>query len=92
MNKIPIIVFYPVDNKMGYDRHSFDCMSDFEVFAELYKSDERDWYVAHTNSFRCHYPNLAEFADNYNNEDYDGGWWCWTGFLLPEDLKEIVGY
>lgn len=92
MNKIPIIVFYPVDNKMGYDRHSFDCMSAIEAFSKLYKLDERQWYVAHTTSFSCRYPNLAEFTDNYNNEELDGGWWCWTGFLAPDVLKEIVGY
>ena len=92
MNKIPIIVFYPVDNEMGFDRHSFDYMSDIDAFCRLNRLDERKWYVAHTDSFSCRYPNLAEFTEDYNSEDFDGGWWCWTGFLAPEVLKEIVGY
>lgn len=92
MNKIPIIVFYPVNNEMGYGRHSFDYKSDVNAFAELMELGERLWFVLNTDDYSSRYPNLDELQECYNDEYLDGGSWCWTGFLAPDDLKEIVGY
>ena len=78
-----IIAFYKVANSQGYERHTFDAISDKpeEIMAKLkrLKSDEVRMYSTEAYGYgQTHpYPNMADFEDDYNDEIIDGsGWWC----------------
>lgn len=66
------LVFYTVDNSQDFDRHSFDNMEEEAIFEQLEKLSE---YEVRVYDFE-HSLDALEFANDYNDELLDGGWWC----------------
>jgi len=78
-----VLVFYRVDNPLGFDRHSFDNMDDDEAYKELmklvkYEDDHNDDFDDDFNGFIRIFDtmHLADFQDDFNDEVLDDGWWC----------------
>ena len=78
--KIQILVFYRVNNPLGFDGHSFDDIDDNEEQKEvtkLFKYTDGD-----CNNFIYIYSlkDLSEFQEDFNDENCDLGdgtnWWC----------------
>lgn len=68
------LAFYKVNNSQDYNRHTFDDIYDEpekikEMLSKL-GDDELSVY-----DFDNKYDKIA-FVDDYNEEIYDGGWWC----------------
>lgn len=68
-------VFYPVDNNMGYDRHTFDNILDDKIVAEMLCEVEgiKAYNLESTN--RSKEEGLFDLEDDYNDEELDGGYW-----------------
>lgn len=72
------LVFYKVDNSMGYERHDFDDPDSSKAWDMLMNlpAEERNFYEVKIG-YDTSGPSLSDFIEDYNNEDYDdGGWWC----------------
>lgn len=70
--------FYRVDNSKGYERHTFDDIYEQpekieEMLRELRDDEEINEYCI-IDLTDAEY--LDWFTDEYNNERFDGGWWC----------------
>lgn len=68
------LAFYKVNNSQDYNRHTFDDIYDEpekikEMLSKL-GDDELSVYDLDNK-----YDKIA-FVDDYNEEIYDGGWWC----------------
>ena len=74
-----ILAFYKVDNSKGYGRHSFDAFRPETIKEMLHELDENEVHFFDTEHYGwgaepC--PNLIDFEEMYNDEEFDGGWWC----------------
>lgn len=75
-----ILAFYKVSNSKEYERHTFDDKRPETIIDMLNELGDEEYRMYDTNAYGygsvqpC--PNLADFEDDYNNEDLDGGWWC----------------
>ena len=82
------IAFYKVDNSLNYGRHEFDqfCDQPQEVLDMLQRlpEDEVRFYDAGKYSWQSKEPTLADFENDYNDEELDGGWWC----IIINDAKQ----
>ena len=89
-----IIAFYPVSNDLGWDRDAPElaCLDEDMRFKRL-------WENRHELDARIYSPEsdpskpigtLSELEDDYNNEDYDGGWWMVTMEPNEEFVWEVV--
>lgn len=82
------IAFYKVDNSLNYERHEFDqfCDRPQEVLDMLQRlpEDEVRFYDAGKYSWQSKEPTLADFENDYNDEELDGGWWC----IIINDAKQ----
>lgn len=83
------IVFYKVDNSLNYDRNEFDQFSDnpkevLEMLKQL-PDEEVKFYDANKYSWQSKVPTLADFEQDYNDEELDGGLWC---IILPIEIEE----
>lgn len=82
------IAFYKVDNSLNYERHEFDqfCDRPQEVLDMLQRlpEDEVKFYDADKYSWQSKEPTLADFENDYNDEELDGGWWC----IIINDAKQ----
>ena len=82
------IAFYKVDNSLNYGRHEFDqfCDRPQEVLDMLQRlpEDEVRFYDAGKYSWQSKEPTLADFENDYNDEELDGGWWC----IIINDAKQ----
>lgn len=67
--------FYPVGNKKGYDRHSFDDITDDKIVAEMLREIEgiKVYNLESTN--RSKEVGLFDLEEDYNDEELDGGYW-----------------
>lgn len=74
------IAFYSVDNSLNYGRHEFDNLFDQpqEILDMLQKlpDGEVKFYNSDKYSWNTKEPTLADFEQDFNDEDLDGGWWC----------------
>lgn len=90
------IVFYKVKNSVGYGRHSFDdCESANEVREKLSKlpEDEVRFYDTEHYGYGAEpAPNLADFEQDYNDEELDGGWWCVVLNEKKEKELDVCGF
>ena len=83
-----IIAFYPVGNALGWGRDADELCSpnDDTNFKNLWENREklgaRIYSPEGSPAVRELY-TLDELVDDYNNEDYDGGWWMVT--MRPKD-------
>lgn len=68
-------IFYPVDNKEGYDRHYFDYMSDSDTAEMLGKVDGVRIYNLELNTYCSKELCLCDLQEDYNDELLDGGYW-----------------
>lgn len=88
-----IIAFYKVDNSLNYERHEFDqfCDQPQEVLDMLQRlpEDEVKFYDADQYSWQSKEPSLADFEEDYNDEELDGGWWCIV-IQEPKEQKETL--
>ena len=70
------IAFYKVDNSLNYERHEFDqfCDRPQEVLDMLQRlpEDEVRFYDAGKYSWQSKEPTLADFENDYNDEELDG--------------------
>ena len=68
-------VFYPVDNNKGYERHTFDDITDDNIIAEMLREVEgiKVYNLESTN--RSKEVGLFDLEDDYNDEELDGGYW-----------------
>ena len=87
------IAFYKVDNSLNYERHEFDqfCDRPQEVLDMLQRlpEDEVKFYDADKYSWQSKEPTLADFENDYNDEELDGGWWCIV-IQEPKEQKETL--
>lgn len=87
------IAFYKVDNSLNYERHEFDqfCDQPQEVLDMLQRlpEDEVKFYDADQYSWQSKEPSLADFEEDYNDEELDGGWWCIV-IQEPKEQKETL--
>lgn len=87
------IAFYKVNNSLNYERHEFDhfCDQPQEVLEMLQRlpEDEVKFYDADKYSWQSEAPSLADFENNYNDEELDGGWWCIV-IQEPKEQKETL--
>jgi hypothetical protein len=74
------IAFYKVDNALNLERHSFDCESNgekiLETLAQLPDGECKVYDMSAFGYGNVPYPNAADFEEDYNDEELDGGWWC----------------
>ena len=68
------IGFYKVDNSLDFDRHSFDDMSaeQIELHLQPLLNDNNEAAIVNLDDKE----SVEFFTDEYNDELYDGGWWC----------------
>ncbi len=67
--------FYPVDNNMGYGRHTFDTYTDSKTIADmLSKVDGLKVYNLESTN-RSKEIGLYDLVEDYNDEELDGGYW-----------------
>lgn len=68
------IAFYKVDNSKNYERHTFDMWVDRPQVINEMLSELND------GEFRCYDTDnkidMSILVDDYNDEEFDGGWWC----------------
>ena len=87
------IAFYKVNNSLNYERHEFDqfCDQPQEVLDMLQRlpEDEVRFYDAGKYSWQSKEPTLADFENDYNDEELDGGWWCIV-IQEPKEQKETL--
>jgi hypothetical protein len=87
------IAFYKVNNSLNYGRHEFDqfCDQPQEVLDMLQRlpEDEVKFYDADKYSWQSKTPSLADFENDYNDEELDGGWWCIV-IQEPKEQKETL--
>lgn len=87
------IAFYKVNNSLNYERHEFDqfCDQSQEVLDMLQRlpEDEVKFYDADKYSWQSKTPSLADFENDYNDEELDGGWWCIV-IQEPKEQKETL--
>jgi len=74
-----ILALYPVDNDLGWDRDACACLDDDMAFKKIWEEREgldAHFYQMDTKSYSSRLLNGAEFENDYNDEYYDGGFWC----------------
>lgn len=82
-----IIAFYKVSNSLGYERHTFDELCDQpekieEMLQPLLDKDEAA--IVNLDD----YESVELFADEFNDEVYDDGWWCVA--LRRKSLEDMI--
>lgn len=94
---IQFIALIPVDNSLEIGREDIDCYSDSEkidcVKRLRRKSDNEYPHIYNMSShvYTGQFRNIEEFTDDYNNEDYDGGFWMIEFSCESEDkLLELL--
>lgn len=88
------LVFYPVTNELGFERHTFDLMTDEEAWKELQKLEGARVYDMTRSDRNGQTLDLGDFVEDYNDEELDGGWWSII-LTLPEEQEEqrkLIGY
>lgn len=81
------LVFYPVNNELGLDRHTFDAMTDEEAWKELQKSEWIRVYDMTRSDRNGRMLDMGDFVEDYNDEELDGGWWS-VVLALPDEEEE----
>lgn len=74
-----ILAFYKVDNSLGYERHTFDNIAkQKEILAMLQKlpDEEVSFYNTDIYSWGTQEIGMETFETDFNDEIFDGGWWC----------------
>ena len=69
------LAFYKVDNSLNYERHTFDNIYDKPQEIEkmlLPLLDKDEAAIVNVEDKE----SLDYFVEEYNDEIYDGGWWC----------------
>lgn len=88
------IAFYKVDNSLNYERHEFDqfCDQPQEVLDMLQRLPENEvkFYNADKFNWQSKEPSLADFEQDYNDEELDGGWWCVVIQEQKEKLETMI--
>lgn len=88
------LVFYPVTNELGFERHTFDLMTDEEAWKELQKLEGARVYDMTRSDRNGQMLDMGDFVEDYNDEELDGGWWSII-LTLPEEQdeeRELIGY
>lgn len=90
-----ILVFYPVENVLGWERHDFDCMDDETAFKVLWEHGDkvyaRFYDMTQRKSGDFYYMGTPDdFETDYNDEELDGGWWCKSLHVSTDFVKQIV--
>ena len=83
------IVFYKVNNVCEYSRSSFNGDTPDVIrkkLSELPEDQVRFYDLDHYGYGSVPAPNLADFQEDYNDEEFDGGWWCIV--LNDNDVKK----
>lgn len=68
-------IFYPVDNKEGYDRHYFDYRLDADTIYTLAKVDGVRIYNLELSTYSSRELGIYDLQKDYNDELLDGGYW-----------------
>lgn len=90
-----ILALYPVDNSLGWERHEFDCLDDDMTFKKMWEEQdglEAHFYQMDSKSYSGRLLNGAEFEEDYNDEYYDGGFWCKVLIVDDEFAKKVIEY
>lgn len=82
------LVFYPVDNELKFERHTFDAMTDEEAWNELQKLEGARVYDMTRSDRNGQMLDMGDFVEDYNDEELDGGWWSIV-LALPEEQEEV---
>lgn len=75
------VAFYPVNNDKGLGKHSFDHLDThkkedcIEIMKNLLTVTGSRAFVFGEDE-KTHWPTETDFQSEYNNEVFDGGWWC----------------
>ena len=78
------LAFYKVGNSLGFDRHSFDDMSaeQIELHLQPLLNDDNEAAIVNLDDEE----SVEFFTEEFNDEVYDGGWWC----VLIRDEKPAM--
>ena len=80
--------FYKVDNSLGYERHTFDYLYDdpqkIEEMLQPLLNDDNEAAIVNVEDV----DSLDYFADEYNDEVYDNGYWCVLIRDYGKDIEE----
>ena len=74
------LAFYKVRNSLDYGRHEFDQFFDqpeliIEKLGKLPDEEVKFYDTDHFGYGAVPFPNLADFVEDYNDEELDGEWW-----------------
>lgn len=90
------LILYAIDNKAGFERHTFDLVdSDFEIAKQLLKADADNKCDIHvydmsTKSYSSLFLNADDFVEDCNNEEINLGlWWTIALNLTESELLNI---
>ena len=81
------LVFYPVENELKIERHTFDLMTDEEAWEELCKVEGVRIYDLTRSNRNGSMLDMGDFVEDYNDEELDGGWWS-VILTLPDEQEE----
>lgn len=97
-----IMVFYPVDNDLGWGRdpEQIMCLESEMAFKKMWEEQlglDAKFYNMDTRSFddplgQYGVLNASDFETDYNDEILDGGWWCQVFIVDAKFVKEVVSY
>ena len=79
-----LLIFIPVNNEQGLDRTELGKLTDQEVWAKL-PENAMVYNLDKNMAPQDKYPGMLNFAEVYNDEVLDGGWWS-TVLELPEEV------
>ena len=69
------LVMIPVGNEKNLEREDLRRMSDVEIWNNLPKNAEVYDLDKGINP-QDKYPGMLDFSESFNDERFDGGWWC----------------
>ena len=96
-----ILAFYPVSNDLNWERHEFDGVTDEVAFKQLWDNFEvvgvrmfdMESHIGDRDTYGIGpwmMPDSDDFEEDYNNEDFDGGWWCKVLHVPSDFVRETI--
>ena len=88
------LLFFPVSNSLEIDRNYFDTFNSgveiLKYFVDNYEQLEFYLFNMNEHGYSTKYwESIDEFAVDYNDELFDGGWWCINFDLDKSEAMEI---
>lgn len=96
-----ILAFYPVNNSLDWERHTFDNDTDEEAFKTLWMNRisgyvnfyDMESHFGNRNTYDIPghpFVDADDFETDYNDEELDGGWWVKPLHVPSDAVKRIL--